>query len=219
MFAERGGFVGDFHEALESPLLYSPLIERALRVAAFAHANQSRKATTIPYLTHLAGTALVLTRAGIVEERVLAAALLHDGIEDTDLTAEQIAQEFGEDVAQMVVDASEIKLDESGQKIAWHERKREHRHRLRECSVESRAIVLADKVHNLGTIVDDLAVDPSTWTRFRATPEESIHYFETMFELAEGEESLRPVAETGAVLLQRLRRYLPVDQSSSTGSN
>lgn len=219
MLAVRGEFVADSHEAIESPLLYSPLVERALRVAADAHAHQSRKATTIPYLTHLAGTALILTRAGIVEERVLAAALLHDGIEDTSLTEEEIARDFGEEVARMVVDASEIKLDERGEKIAWHDRKQEHRARLRDCSVESRAIVLADKVHNLGTIVDDLAVDPSTWFRFRATPKETLGYFETMFELAEGEQSLRPFAETGAVLLQRLRRYLPPDQSPSTGSN
>ena len=193
-------------------MLYSPLIERALRLTATAHASQVRKGTAIPYVTHLAGTALVLARAGFINDELLAAALLHDCLEDAGISAGQIERDFGPAVAAMVIDASEIKHGGQGEKLPWNTRKEEHLARLATCPVESRAIVLADKIHNLGTLADDLAVDPNAWTRFNAAPRQTLWYYEAMFELAHDEPRLQVFSQTGSELLERLRAEFPENQ-------
>lgn len=180
-----------------------------MRVAADAHASQFRKGTVIPYFTHLAGTAIILARGGFCDEELLAAAFLHDSLEDTELTDGEIKREFGKRVASLVRDASEVKRDAHGQTLPWKTRKSEHLSRLASCSVESRAIVLADKLHNLGTLIDDLKTDPGAWTRFNASPADTIGYYEAMFRLADDEPSLQSFAASGSEMLSALRTHPP----------
>ena len=74
--------------------LYSRLVEKAFRVAADAHRNQTRKASGLPYFQHSASVALILARTGFNDDEILAAATLHDTIEDTDCSAESLIAEF-----------------------------------------------------------------------------------------------------------------------------
>ena len=187
---------------------YSPLLERALRTAATAHAGQTRKGGAIPYVTHLTGTAIILARAGFSDEELLAAAILHDTLEDTTLTAEELESDFGHRVASLVRDASEVKHDRQGKKLPWKTRKAEHISRLASCPVESRAIVLADKLHNLGTLLDDLKSDSDVWTRFNAPPADILEYYEAMFRLADNEPTLQAFTASGRELLVALRQHL-----------
>jgi (p)ppGpp synthase/HD superfamily hydrolase len=125
------------------------IVNRAIEFAAKAHRHQVRKGTDTPYITHPYAIGLMLTRAGFDPE-VVAAGLLHDTVEDTDVTPEDILEEFGERVASIVEGASE-----PNRGARWEERKEHTIEYLRTAPYEVRAVACADKLHNLTTIADD----------------------------------------------------------------
>src|SRR5437764_174675 len=92
--------------------------ERALRLAAVGHRDQVRKGSGVPYIEHPMAVALILDRAGFDEETVIAG-LLHDLVEDTDVTLEQVREGFGDRVAEMVAYCSEEKLDSQARNRPW----------------------------------------------------------------------------------------------------
>ena len=100
-------------------------LERALRWSAECHQGQTCRSSPTPYFEHVMAVALVLDRAGFGEDVVIAG-LLHDVIEDTEATFEDVAARFGADVAETVRHCSEVKLDASGNKRPWIDRKRDH---------------------------------------------------------------------------------------------
>lgn len=155
-------------------LLYSPLVEKAFRVAADAHRNQTRKALSLPYFQHPASVVLILARCGFDDDELLAAAALHDTIEDTDCTVESLTAEFPEAVVKLVLECSETKIDASGAKVPWRVRKEAHIAVVGQASPSTRAIVLADKLHNLGSMVFDLERGDELWSRFNARPDDVI---------------------------------------------
>jgi len=156
--------------------LYSPLVDKAFRVAADAHRTQTRKASGLPYFQHPASVALILSRCGFEDDELLAAAALHDTVEDTDCTVESLTTEFPEAVVKLVLECSETKTDTSGAKIPWRVRKEAHIAIVREASGAARAIVLADKLHNLGSMIFDLERGDELWSRFNASPDDVIWY-------------------------------------------
>ena len=118
----------------------SPIVREAHRLAADRHEGQSRKANHRPYLDHVVAVADTLSASGF-EDEVVAAALLHDAVEHTDLHTEDIASRFGEQIAAMVsamTDREEIE--------PWEARKAEHRERVRDAGREAAAIYGADKL-------------------------------------------------------------------------
>ena len=121
----------------------SPLIREALATATEAHAGQIRNgAGGIPYIEHPKAVATLLAEHGWGEE-VLAAALLHDVIEDSDLTLDELEKSFGEPVTGLVGALSD------NETIAdWRERKQEHRQRVSTAGPEALAIYGADKLTN-----------------------------------------------------------------------
>jgi (p)ppGpp synthase/HD superfamily hydrolase len=151
-------------------MLMTPRLERALRLASYWHRSQTRKASGIPYVQHPVAVAMIVDRLGF-DEDVVIAALLHDVVEDTEATFEDVAREFGDDVASLVRDLSEEKTDAQGQKRPWDVRKRDHLQKLANASVQAKAIALADRLHNLTSMQVDLAdgTDPQGfWIRFNA---------------------------------------------------
>src|SRR5262245_56258465 len=98
------------------------LLKSALDWAAVWHGKQLRKypGTSVPYMSHLAGVACILSRHGFDEE-VVAAGALHDSVEDCGVAHGELAGRFGERVASLVVDVSEP--DKS---LSWEERKRHY---------------------------------------------------------------------------------------------
>ena len=156
--------------------LYSPLVEKALRVAADAHRNQTRKVSGLPYFQHPASVVLILARCGFDCDELLAASVLHDTIEDTDCTVESLMDRFPAAVVRLVQECTEEKTDSSGEKIPWRARKEAHIALLKKASTAGRAIVLADKLHNLGSMVFDLEHGEEFWNRFNASPDDVIWY-------------------------------------------
>ena len=190
-------------------MLYSPLVERAMRFAAAVHQAQLRKGTDIPYLTHLAGVALILTRAGFDDDELLAAALLHDAVEDAGVDLADISASFSPRVATLVAAVSEVKKDAEGVALPWRHRKEEYLARLRHEPVEARAIALADKLHNLGTLVDDLTMGPDAWTRFNAPPADQLWYHAAVIEAAGDDPRLAGLRADCRALIERLRLLAP----------
>src|SRR3954452_6256718 len=144
-----------------------PTLERALRWAAQCHQGQRRKGSDTPYIQHPMAVALILDRAGFPED-VVVAGLLHDVVEDTDATEDQVRTRFGPAVAELVRHATEIKLDAEGRKRPWLDRKRDHLEALASAPVEARAVALADKLHNLLSIELDLGDGRPVWPAFNA---------------------------------------------------
>ena len=108
-----------------------------------------------PYFEHVAAVALILDRAGFSEDVVIAG-LLHDMVEDTATSLEDVASRFGETVSELVRHCSEVKNDDQGNKRPWIDRKRDHLAALAQAPAEARGIILADKLHNLICIELDL---------------------------------------------------------------
>jgi len=183
----------------------SDLLERALRLAACCHRDQHRKGSDLPYITHPVGVVLILMQAGFYDEQLLAVALLHDVVEDTSYTSEQLAAEFPPVVVESVNHLTERKLDAQGNKRSWQDRKDEHLSQIEQASSDVRAIVLADKLHNLSSILYDLEAGEDVWNRFGATPERVLWYHRQMVAQAAGDDrSLIPLADACRSLISRL---------------
>ncbi len=155
--------------------------ERALRLAAVGHRDQARKGSGVPYVEHPFAVALILDRAGFDEE-VAIAGLLHDLVEDTDVTLEQIRDGFGDRVAAIVDACSEVKLDADGARRPWIDRKRDHLAALAGATDDVRAVTLADKLHNLLSIRLDLLDGRPVWSTFNAGRDQVLWCYRAMVE-------------------------------------
>jgi (p)ppGpp synthase/HD superfamily hydrolase len=156
-------------------------LEQALRLAAAGHAGQERRGGTVPVLEHVMAVAWILDRAGF-DEDVVIAGVLHDLVEDTSTTLEEIARRFGRRVADLVADCSEQKTDSRGRKRPWIDRKRDHLKALQQAPVEALGIILADKLHNLLSIAADLEEGHSPWDLFHADREQVLWYYRAMID-------------------------------------
>lgn len=185
--------------------LFSPLVEKAMRIAAKAHRHHHRKGSDLPYITHPAHAAMILLRAGIDDDEILAAALLHDVVEDTDHSLEMLAADFPPKVVQLVAAMTERKHDHTGQHRSWQDRKDEHLRHIAAEPWEARAIVLADKLHNLGSMAVDLEAGADIWCRFNAPRDRILWYHQSMVAAAEqGDSRLASLANECRQLIERL---------------
>ncbi len=122
----------------------SPLVREALETATAAHAGQIRNgAGGIPYIEHPRAVAALLAEHGYGEE-VLAAALLHDVVEDSETTAAELRERFGDPVAGLVETLSDDAAIED-----WRQRKTEHRERVSQIGGDALPIYAADKLTNI----------------------------------------------------------------------
>lgn len=138
-----------------------PRLFDAIEFAARAHHGQFRKASPLPYILHPLDVARILIECGASEEIVIAA-ILHDVVEDTNVTLEQVRAEFGENVARLVQGMSE-----PNRKDTWENRKRGTLEFLETAPQDILLIELADKLDNLREIQKDLAREGDTvWKRF-----------------------------------------------------
>ena len=149
-------------------------IEEAIEVAAEAHQGQYRKGTSTPYITHPYAVGLILMDAGCTEA-VIVAGILHDTVEDTDLTLEFIQERFGNDIADIVDGCSENKA------LRWRARKTERIEALRTASPEICIVTCADKLHNLRTIISEYdIIGDAVWDRFHGGIEDQAWYYRSI---------------------------------------
>jgi guanosine-3',5'-bis(diphosphate) 3'-pyrophosphohydrolase len=196
----------------------SPRLERALRWSALCHAGQTRKGSDIPYFEHAAAVAMILDRAGF-EEDVVIAGLLHDVVEDTDATFDDVAARFGPAVAEIVRDCSEVKLDAQGHKRPWIDRKRDHLAVVCEAEVPARAVILADKLHNLTSIAVDLEDGRPVWEQFNADREQVLWYYRATLEACASEDPrVEALGLACREALDRIATREPMDPSDHRGA-
>ncbi len=145
---------------------YSDRFTRAFETAHQLHRHQLRKGTPNSYLSHiLAVTALVIENGGDEDEVI--AALLHDGPEDAGgrQTLEEIREEFGDGVADIVEHCTDAFEDP---KPEWWTRKLGYHEKLRNASASALLVSVADKVHNAEATAEDLrTLGPGVWDRFK----------------------------------------------------
>ena len=168
---------------------YSDRINHAFAFAAKHHDRQVRKGTALPYLTHPANVAVILTRYGQDEDTVVAG-ILHDVIEDCvregysrEELEERIGDKFGATVLETVLMVTHRRVDDAGHDLDRHEKKQDYLRRLAEASERARWVCAADKVHNGSTILADLrrTVDPhSVWSRFSVGKEGTIRWYRSV---------------------------------------
>ncbi len=145
--------------------------------------------TCVPYITHLMGSMCILARLGARDE-VLAAALLHDYLEDVpDPDGRQtIRRAVGPEVLDLVLEVTEDKRDDVADSETWEIRKREQVARIDAMSDDAVLIKAADMLHNVQTLLTDLdATDRTTtvWERLNAGPDRQLWYFTAVLDAAE----------------------------------
>ena len=125
------------------------MIDQAIRFAALAHKDMFRKGNGQPYIFHPLEV-LNLVSLMTLEDDVLCAAVLHDTVEDTDVSIDDIRREFGEHVAQLVASESENKRGQKNKEATWMDRKKEAIETIRHTEdIGTKMVCLADKVSNL----------------------------------------------------------------------
>ena len=132
-----------------------PLIFKALEFASHKHRDQRRKdANASPYINHPIALATLLTREGVTEDVVLAAAILHDTLEDTQTTPAELREHFGEKIATIVGEVTDDK------NLLKAERKRLQIEHAAHISREAKLVKLADKICNVRDVANH---PPAKW--------------------------------------------------------
>lgn len=153
------------------------LVHKAFHFAAHAHQGQCRKGTDIPYLIHLVrtwGYVCQMTENNMEQ----AAALLHDVLEDTEVTESELRREFGDEITLLVVGESECKREEKPAGETWQIRKQETIERLKGMSdnqkdLAAMRIAFADKLANLYSMMFEyLRVGERLWKKFNQKSKE-----------------------------------------------
>ena len=136
------------------------LILQALEFASIKHKDQRRKdAEASPYINHPIALAKVLcVEGGITNTKLICAALLHDTIEDTETTAEELQAHFGKAITKIVLEVTDDK------KLLKAQRKRLQIEHARHASKRAKLVKLADKISNLRDI---LKSPPANWSKKR----------------------------------------------------
>ncbi len=138
--------------------MYSYKIEQAIRAAAILHQDQLRMGTLpLPYISHLMAVVLILSDYTDDEDTIVAA-FLHDTLEDTDYTIDELREDFGGPVSEIVLSLTEPKAI-GERKLSWLDRKREYNKQLKLASDKALMIAAADKSHNFRTIVEEYSND------------------------------------------------------------
>jgi len=150
------------------PDLVHPGFFGALSLAAELHGAQQRKTTLghppgPSYLGHVLGVAATVIDAGGTRVQVIAA-LLHDAVEDTDTTVDDIRMRFGDEVASIVAACTD---SETSPKPPWRERKERYVEHLATADPAALLVTAADKLNNARTMLrDHAAVGDELWDRF-----------------------------------------------------
>lgn len=142
------------------------ILDKAIVFATEAHSGVFRKGGKSPYIVHPMEAASIAARM-TDDIEVIAAAVLHDVIEDTPTTAEQLEEMFGKRVADLVMRDSEDKREDRPAAETWEIRKQETLDAVQKASRDEQIIILSDKLSNLRSIYNDYTqIGDELWNRF-----------------------------------------------------
>ena len=136
------------------------MIKEAVAFAVEAHKGGVRKGTEIPYIVHPLETAAIVGTM-TEDEELIAAALLHDTLEDTEATEEEIRERFGNRVAELV------KKETDDKRESWVVRRKKKLSQTEQAERELKILLLGDKLSNIRAMARDyLALGDQLWERF-----------------------------------------------------
>lgn len=134
--------------------LETTLLDRAISFALNAHSGTERRGKGFPYIVHpLEAVAIAATITP--DQEILSAAALHDTVEDTDVTIEQIRTQFGLRVANLVFAETDIKIVDCPEESSWHLRKQAAIERIAVASRDAKIVAMGDKLSNMRAIARD----------------------------------------------------------------
>ncbi len=148
--------------------LNTDLLDRAIIFAVNSHKGTERRGKGFPYVVHpLEAVSIVSTMTR--DQELLAAAALHDTIEDTSVTMDDIRREFGERVARLVEEESDKFAEGVSEEDSWHDRKKAAIDRLAKASRDAKMVALGDKLSNARAIWRDYkTIGDELWKIFHA---------------------------------------------------
>lgn len=177
------------------------LIEKATRIAVRAHKEQTRKESDLPYIVHPFAVALKLSKYDF-PDTVIAAGLVHDVVEDTDTSEQDLRESLGDEVVDIV---KAVSNDDS---LEWTEKKKKYIETVRNGSEGVKAVATADKVHNMESLL--IAYEeqgPSLWKHFNAGSKKKIWFEDTMLAMLR-ETWEHPLVDEYDALLERLKSVI-----------
>jgi len=166
------------------------MIEKAEEFATLAHEGQKRKGgKDVPYITHPLAVAEILKSVKSLPETVIAG-ILHDVVEDTDITLKQIGEMFGKQVMDTVdyVTERDTTFPVKGieRKMSWKSRKVAYIHRIKDAPIEAVTVAAADKLHNLrDTLADCQIHGEDIWKMFNSQKDSQFWYYSTLINVFE----------------------------------
>jgi (p)ppGpp synthase/HD superfamily hydrolase len=151
---------------------------RAIEFATKAHSGQLRKGTGLPYIIHPLNVAKILIESDCSETEVVAG-ILHDTVEDTPATLNEIRSGFGDAVAEIVWATSEPDKSDT-----WENRKNHTLDVLKDCAEDVLHVSFADKMDNIRSTREDLErTGHAMWSRFNRPKEKQRWYFESLVKI------------------------------------
>lgn len=157
---------------------------KALEIAFKHHSNQKRKGTNVTYFVHI----LNVTKYLMFEtddEDVICAGILHDTLEDTSYSKEELIKDFGLNVFNLVnfctEEGNDINKTSIELKKTWKQRKQKSIDKIKNANKEELLVYVADKLSNISDMEEDLIlIKENYWSRFNASKEEIKWYYESI---------------------------------------
>ena len=147
-------------------------INKAINFAAQAHIGQVRKGSGVPYIIHPFAVGMILQQQKCLKELVIAG-ILHDTLEDTKVTSNDIKEAFGEYVTYLVEGCSNL-----NKHLPWEQVKQQNIDKLRKTTMDIKIIACADKLHNITSIIEDYQVmEEETWKKFKRGKDKQKWYY------------------------------------------
>lgn len=151
-------------------------ISEAMAFASMKHIGQVRKSTGVAYISHPSAVSMILFDMKADTDTIVAG-LLHDTVEDTDTTLEEIIEKFGQNVANLVDGVSEDKTK------TWEERKQHTINSLLIQNTPTQFITFADKLHNLQSLLDEYSKNgDDMWSAFKRGRDKQEWYYRGLLE-------------------------------------
>ncbi len=168
--------INEYIEKLRRQTL-SSFVDRALRIAIEAHQDQKRKGDGSPYIIHPVAVALKLASAGF-SEKVIAAALVHDVLEDTDYPEEKLLERLAREVVDIV------KAVTNDGSLSWIEKKEKYIETVRKGPPEAKAVCTADKIHNLESLLVVYEKEgDAIWVKFNRGKDDQMWFHEAVLQM------------------------------------
>lgn len=154
-------------------------LTKAINFAKIKHEGQTRKVSNVPYINHIFCVAKLLKEEN-ADIKTIIVGVLHDTLEDTNTTIEELTHEFGVEIAYMVDTLSEKKG------LPYNDRKHMQTLRIKHATREIKMVKCADCLSNLTDTYNDLKVNPNVWGYFNAGKQDiQKHYKETIEAISE----------------------------------